>query len=109
VSTIHSVPCAQEDRLVRIEEDMSEQGKCLVRIESKLETDYKVIGKMDEKLTRLVEGNSTPGLLTRVTTLEVIQGVMERSIRRTHKLLWALIFLMTSGLVTGIISLWPKI
>ena len=83
---------------------MSEQGKCLVRIEERMKNDYKVIGKIDKKLDHLVDGNSSPGIPTRVNILEVGQNRMKEDVRKTNKLLWAILILVMGGLLTGFLT-----
>ena len=105
----HEIPCPQEARLERIEEDMGEQKECLIRIEEKLKNDYSIIGKIDSKLERLIEGNSSPGLPAKVHTLEQAQDELKNQHRRDNKLLWTIIILTLGGILTGFLAhIWPK-
>jgi len=97
--TSHEVPCPQEARLERIEEDMGEQKECLIRIEEKLKNDYSVLNKLDKKVDKLLDGgNNNPGLPSRISKLEVKQGII-----------WAFLF-VTFASAIGLIfqQIWLK-
>jgi hypothetical protein len=104
IPVIHDFPCSQETRLERIEEDMGDQKECLIRIEEKLKNDYSIIGKIDQKLERFIEGNSSPGIPTRVSNLEQNYGHMKEAYQSTKKLILTLFFIIIASLATGFIG-----
>lgn len=105
----HEIPCPQEDRLRKMEDIMDCQKECLIRIEEKIKNDYTTINKIDEKLERLVEGNSTPGIPTRLSNLEQKHDTFENHTNRSSKLMWTLQLLIFAAVVTAFIAhIWPK-
>jgi len=95
----HEIPCTQEERLTRIEADIGSLKETSIRIEEKLKNDYAVLNKLDKKIDKLLDGgNANPGLLIRISKLEVKQGII-----------WAFLFITFASAVGLVLNqLWPK-
>lgn len=58
--------CPQEERLKEMEQEQSEQGRTLVKIEEQIKSSANTIKSLSEKIL----GNGQPGLLTRIILAE---------------------------------------